>query len=67
LVFRAAFDGPLACAASDRPPADCIDGWTNGARSLLEAEDPVFVRSLLGYYVDLLRGDPAKIARLCSS
>ena len=65
-TYRAAFDGLLACAASARAPADCIDGWTKDAAPLLKAEDPAFVRSLLAYYVDVLRGDPAHIAALCA-
>jgi glyoxylase-like metal-dependent hydrolase (beta-lactamase superfamily II) len=66
-TYRAAFDGLLACAASDRARDDCIDGWTKGAAPLLKTEDPKFARALLGYYVDQLRGDAARITRLCSS
>jgi len=66
-TYRSAFDGLLACAASSRPPSDCIDGWQKDAAPLLKADDPTFVRSLVGYYVDLLRKDPARIARLCAS
>jgi hypothetical protein len=44
-----------------------LDGWTKGAAPLLKREDPAFVRALLGYYVDLLRGDPGPITRLCAS
>ncbi len=66
-TYRAAFDGLLACAASSSPPADCVDGWTKTAAPLLTSEDPKFVRGLVGYYVELLRKDPARIKRLCAS
>jgi glyoxylase-like metal-dependent hydrolase (beta-lactamase superfamily II) len=65
-TYKTAFGGLLACAASDRVKNDCIDGWTKDAAALLKDEDPGFVRPLVDYYVGLLRGDPARIARLCA-
>ena len=65
-TYRAAFDGLLACAASSSPPADCVEGWTKTAAPLLASEDPKFVRSLLDYYVGLLKKDSARLARLCA-
>jgi len=66
-TYRSAFDGFLACADSKRAASECSDGWQRDAAPLLQAEDPKFVRTLLGYYVDLLRKDPARVARLCAS
>ncbi len=65
-TYRIAFDGLLACAASDQKSDECVDGWTKDAAPLLKDDAPKFVRALLGYYVDLLRKDPARIARLCA-
>jgi glyoxylase-like metal-dependent hydrolase (beta-lactamase superfamily II) len=65
-TYKTAFGGLLACAGSDRAKNDCIDGWVKNTAPLLKSEDPAFVRSLLDYYVGLLRGDPARIARLCA-
>jgi glyoxylase-like metal-dependent hydrolase (beta-lactamase superfamily II) len=64
--YRKALDGFLACSASDRRAAECVDGWLAAAADLVKPDDPKFVRSLAGYYVQLLRKDPARIARLCA-
>jgi glyoxylase-like metal-dependent hydrolase (beta-lactamase superfamily II) len=66
-TYRAAFARLLSNVASDRTPDDCIAGWTKDAAPLLTSEDPAFVRALLGYYVDLLRGDASRLAQLCAS
>jgi glyoxylase-like metal-dependent hydrolase (beta-lactamase superfamily II) len=66
-TYRAAFAGLLSCAGSKSAADDCIAGWSRDAAPLLAGEDPAFVRSLLGYYVGLLRGDPARLDKLCAS
>jgi glyoxylase-like metal-dependent hydrolase (beta-lactamase superfamily II) len=65
-TYRSAFDRLLSCAASQREREECIAGWVRDAATLLTTEDPAFVRSLTGYYVDQLRADPARLARLCA-
>jgi glyoxylase-like metal-dependent hydrolase (beta-lactamase superfamily II) len=65
-TYRSAFDRLLTCAASQRDRDECIAGWSKDAATLLTTEDPAFVRSLLGYYVDQLRGDASRLARLCA-
>ena len=65
-VYRAAFDHLLTCTASTATKDVCIEGWMKDAGTLIEGEDPKWVRSLLDYYVDAhLRGDPAQNAKLC--
>lgn len=66
-TYRSAFDRLLSCAASQREREECITGWVQDAATLLTTEDPAFVRSLVGYYVDQLRADPARLARLCAA
>jgi glyoxylase-like metal-dependent hydrolase (beta-lactamase superfamily II) len=65
-LYRTAFDHLLACGASSQPTSACADGWLADAASLVSGEDPAFVRSLLGQYVDyVLRADPESRARFC--
>ena len=65
-VYRQAFAGLLACAATSDPAPTCIDGWITAAGPLLAGTDTAFVRSLVGYYVDnSLRGDPTTRKELC--
>ena len=65
--YRHAFDGLLACAASNAGKAECLDGWQRDAAAFLPTEqDQKLARVLLDYYVDgILRGDPNKTAALC--
>jgi len=66
-AYRSAFRDLLACAASARGKDACIDGWLRDAGSLVPPEDVTLARQALGYYVAaVLRGDPAKRAKLCS-
>jgi glyoxylase-like metal-dependent hydrolase (beta-lactamase superfamily II) len=72
VAYRTAFDGLLACAASDQKSDECVSGWTAAVAALLtdddpKDDDPKFVRALLAYYVDLLRKDGARLAGLCKS
>jgi glyoxylase-like metal-dependent hydrolase (beta-lactamase superfamily II) len=65
-TYRSAFDHLVACAASAAPKDDCVGGWMKDAGTLIEGEDPKWVRFMLDYYVgNQLRGDPAQAAKLC--
>jgi glyoxylase-like metal-dependent hydrolase (beta-lactamase superfamily II) len=58
--YRGAFDGLLACAASDAPPAQCVARWREAAGDLLDGTPPEQVGGLVEYYVtQRLRGDGA--------
>lgn len=64
--YRRAFDGLLACASSNAPAPTCINGWVTDAGDLIPETDRAFAERLLDYYVGhVLRGDPARIAKLC--
>jgi glyoxylase-like metal-dependent hydrolase (beta-lactamase superfamily II) len=63
--YRDAFGSLLTCAGSKAPKEECIGGWVEGVGSLVPAGEHEFTRMLMSYYVDLLRGDPAKAAALC--
>ncbi|HYK02120.1 MAG TPA: MBL fold metallo-hydrolase [Thermoanaerobaculia bacterium] len=66
--YRSAYRNLLACAAvADTPKEQCIDGWVRTVAPLMSGFDEQFKRALMGYYMDVLRGDPAKNARLCAS
>lgn len=67
LTYRAAFGNLLTCSASQKTKEECINGWMTDASPLLPEKDHKFTRSLMDYYVDVLRGDPAKIAARCAS
>lgn len=57
--YRRAFDGLLACAASDKSPAACADGWVAAAKPA-EAE-AARARDMASYYVEKrLRGEGAR-------
>jgi glyoxylase-like metal-dependent hydrolase (beta-lactamase superfamily II) len=65
-TYRSAFDRLLACAASARAKASCIDGWIGDAGSLVPAADVTLARGLLDHYIDnSLRADAAKTRGLC--
>jgi len=67
-TYRTAFEHLLACGRSDRPKSDCIDGWLHDGDKLIAATDQAYARALLDYYVEqVLRGDPARVARLCAA
>lgn len=63
-TYRLAFNALLTCTAK----ADCIDAWLRAVRPLITTAgyDEPFARAVVGYYVDVLQGDPAKIAKLCA-
>jgi glyoxylase-like metal-dependent hydrolase (beta-lactamase superfamily II) len=60
-TYRNAFDGLLACAASDASPAACVEGWLRDAGPLLDGHPEGLTRGLVDYYVtQRLRGDAAR-------
>lgn len=64
-LWREAYGNLLTCASSPHRKQECVGGWTKDLAPLLHGQDQRFTRALMEYYVDLLRGDPAKIAALC--
>jgi glyoxylase-like metal-dependent hydrolase (beta-lactamase superfamily II) len=65
-LYHHGFSALVKCASSQRPKDECIAGWMTGVAPLIAADDPKFVRSLMSYYVDVLRSDPAVIAKRCA-
>ncbi len=67
-TYRSAYGNLLACTASTKLKAECIDGWVHDAGALIAEKDRAFANSLLDYYVDTsLRPEPAKAAKLCGA
>jgi glyoxylase-like metal-dependent hydrolase (beta-lactamase superfamily II) len=66
-TYRAGFTHLLACGGGDRSKEECISGWLHDVSTLVPEKDQAFTRSLMDYYVGVLRSDPAKIAKLCGS
>ena len=64
-LWRTAYGNLIACTSSQLRKQECVGGWTKDLAPLLRGQDERFTRALMEYYVDLLRGDPAKIAALC--
>lgn len=64
-VYRTAFGRLLACGGGDDPKEVCVSGWLRDAASLLEGHDGSFTRSLVDYYVGVLRSAPAVLAPRC--
>ena len=65
VTYRNAFANLLACGGSDRSKEACITGWLKDVATLVPEKEEAFTRSLMDYYVGVLRGDPAQIARRC--
>jgi len=64
--YRMAFDGLLACAASDKPAAQCADGWLTQAGRWVPEGDQKRVREMLDYYFEQhLRAPEAQRGRFC--
>jgi len=64
--YSSAFARLLDCSASARSKSACVDAWITDAGQLVSPEQHAYARALLEYYMDgMLRGDPAKRARLC--
>ena len=60
-VYRSAFASLLSCTGKKEP---CINAWITTIAPLT-TDDEKFTRSLMDYYVDVLRADPAKLQALC--
>ncbi|MBV8519475.1 MAG: MBL fold metallo-hydrolase [Acidobacteria bacterium] len=58
-AYQSAYHALVSCAASTNEKQRCIDDWTAAIRPLSDADEK-FTRSLMGYYVDVLRSDAAK-------
>lgn len=56
-TYRTAYQSLLTCTATDAPKNDCIEGWIRTTAPLMTGFDDAFTRSLMAYYVDVLRGD----------
>jgi len=65
-VYRTAFSNLLDCAATKNEGRECVSGWMTDASSLVAGQPAKWVEEMLGYYVDVLRGDPAILARRCA-
>jgi glyoxylase-like metal-dependent hydrolase (beta-lactamase superfamily II) len=63
--YRTAFKHLLACGGGTQPKEECVAGWLRDVSSLVPDKDRPFARSLMDYYVGVLRSDPAKTATLC--
>jgi glyoxylase-like metal-dependent hydrolase (beta-lactamase superfamily II) len=63
--YRTAFGRLLECAAGKAADAACIEGWLRDAGTLVPASEQAFARSLLEYYVPLLR-DPEPLRARCT-
>lgn len=59
-TYRTAYQSLLRCTAGEGSKETCIDGWIATAGPLMPRHDERFTRSLMGYYVDLLRRPPSK-------
>ncbi|HEU5162413.1 MAG TPA: MBL fold metallo-hydrolase [Thermoanaerobaculia bacterium] len=58
-IYRKAFGSLLDCAGAKEEKERCVDAWV-AAVAPLEPGDEAFTRTLMRYYVDLLRGDAVK-------
>jgi glyoxylase-like metal-dependent hydrolase (beta-lactamase superfamily II) len=66
-TYRAAFGDLLACAARKDSKDQCIDMWVHSLEPMLADSDASFTRSVMAYYVDLLRGDETRFRKLCGN
>lgn len=65
LVWRAAFNNLLDCAASERTKESCAAGWKSDAAAFIPAGERR-VEEMVGYYIDSrLRAAPAERERYC--
>lgn len=67
-AWRTAFDRLLACAATDVPKAQCVDGWVADAGDLVAEADRAYARALVDYYLDnVLRAESDEVVRRCAT
>lgn len=65
-TWRVAFDGLLACAATDAAASTCGDGWISGLDALLPGDEHARARAMIDYYVDdVLRAPERSAAQAC--
>jgi glyoxylase-like metal-dependent hydrolase (beta-lactamase superfamily II) len=65
--WRGAFDAWLTCAASDRPPGQCAEGWMRDAAGFYTAGEAAGVRMLAeGYVAEVLRAPASKRMAYCA-
>jgi glyoxylase-like metal-dependent hydrolase (beta-lactamase superfamily II) len=66
VTYVSAFRSLLRCAAAESPKEACIDGWLTAVSPLESSRrDEAFLRSVTGYYVDLLRSGSERLKPLC--
>lgn len=66
LSWRAAFNGLLDCAASERSRAECVAGWRRDAAPFSPAGREAMIDAMAGYYIDTrLRSAPDERRRYC--
>lgn len=64
--YRHAFDGLLACAASEQTPAQCADEWIAHTGEFYPESEHARVRGMIDYYFSQhLRAEPAQRDRFC--
>ena len=64
--WRGAFDGWLACAASDRPTGQCAEAWMRDAAGFHTADETAAVRMLAeGYVAEVLRAPASERMAYC--
>lgn len=66
-AYRTAYRDLLTCAATDAPKSACTDAWLRGIAPLTSNVDAPFTRGMMDYYLDVLRGDPARFTKLCGN
>lgn len=66
-AWRAAFDGLVACAATDAPAPACADGWIGALGARLPGAEHARAHAMLDYYLDLLRDPDGRVATECPS
>ena len=65
-AWRGAFDGLLACAATEAATGTCADQWIAGVGALLPAGEQLRARAMLAYYVDdVLPGAGGRATKYC--
>lgn len=64
-IYRGAFASLRECAAGGIGKDGCVRGWVETAGKLVPESEHEFTRVLMGYYLDVLRGDPQNVAALC--
>jgi len=68
-IYRHAFDNLLVCAAAQgRSNDECTEGWIRDVGAIVAESDQPRARKMLNYYMtNSLRGDPARVGKLCSA